>query len=396
VGLYKSKDGGDHWTGPLGADDFGGRGIDSIQVKPGDSSTVFVASGAHGSRGISSTCCNGVDRGANIPDAPHFGLWRSSDGGKTFTLVNQGSTTNCASATPQAVFLGTTPCSPRGASRVAFDPVDPNTVYASFFAKGIWRSNSNGDPGTWTQIFAPLAAPTDASTGAGVERAEFDIVALPNGSTRMYVGVGGGGTLTSRFYRSDSARTGTPTFTNLTNTTSAGYCDPQCNYDDYVYVPRKADGSAWDPDTVYLLGAFAYGEAGTGASNGRAILLSTNAGASFTDMSYDNADDIQPHGVHPDQHSIVTNPANWKQFLETSDGGVIRSNGNFVDDSGDCTAVSHLTGARLALCQAVTKRIPERIQSINEGLNTLHFYMMTFNPTVPARSRAARRTTARG
>ena len=49
VGLYKSKDGGDHWTGPLGAQSFSGRGIGSIQVKPGDSSTVFVGSGAQGS-----------------------------------------------------------------------------------------------------------------------------------------------------------------------------------------------------------------------------------------------------------------------------------------------------------------------------------------------------------
>jgi hypothetical protein len=78
-------------------------------------------------------------------------------------------------------------------------PRDPSTVYASFYAKGIWRSSSNGDSGTWTQIFAPLAAPIDPATGAGVERAEFDVVALPNGDTRMYVGVGGGGSLAARF-----------------------------------------------------------------------------------------------------------------------------------------------------------------------------------------------------
>jgi len=383
VGFYKSKDGGDHWKGPLGQQYFSGRGIGSIQVKPGDSSTIFVATGAHGSRGISSTCCNGVDRGATIPDAPHFGLWRSTDGGQTFTLVNQGSAANCTDKTPTEVFLGTTDCSPRGARRVMFDPVDPDTVYASFYSKGIWRSNSNGDPGTWTQIFTPLAPPLDPATGAGVERAEFDVVALPNGATRMYVGVGGGGTLTARFYRSDSVRTGMPAFTNLTNTTSQGYCDPQCNYDNYVYVPRKADGSPHDPDIVYVLGSNAYGETPSGASNGRAVLLSTDAGASFTDMTYDDADDVQPHGIHPDQHSIVTNPANWKQFIETSDGGVIRSNGNFVDDSGDCTAVHHLSGANLALCLAVTKRIPERLQAINKGLNTLHFYEMTFNPNRP-------------
>ncbi len=386
VGMYKSKDGGDHWKGPIGAQYFSGRGIGSIQVKPGDSSTIFVASGAQGSRGMSSTCCNGMDRGATIPDAPHFGLWRSTDGGETFTLVNQGNATNCTTGTtPTQVFLGQTDCSPRGARRIAFDPVDPDTVYASFFAKGIWRSNSNGDPGTWTQIFAPLAPPIDPATGAGVERAEFDVVALPGGATRMYVGVGGGGTLSAKFFRSDSVRTGTPTFTDLTNTTSQAYCDPQCNYDNYVYVPKKADGSAYDPDTVYLIGSNAYGEAGNGSSNGRAVNVSTDAGVSFTDMTYDDADDTQPHGIHPDQHSIVTNPANWKQFIETSDGGVIRSNGNFVDDSGDCTTVRNLPpgSARLALCQAVTKRIPELLQSINKGLNTLHFYQVTFNPNRP-------------
>jgi hypothetical protein len=390
AGFYRSKDGGKHWSGPLGTAYFNGRGIGSIQVKPGAPATIFVASGAHGSRGLSSTCCTGVDRGLNIPGAPHFGLWRSTDGGETFSLVNQGNATNCTDATPSQTFLGLTPCSPRGARRVHFDPVDPNTVYASFYAKGIWRSNSNGDPGTWTQIFAPLGAPTDPATGAGVERAEFDVVVLPNGATRMYVGVGGGGGQTAKFFRSDSVRTGAPTFTNLTNTTSQGYCDPQCNYDEYVYVPRKADGSAHDPDVVYLLGANVYGEAATGASNGRAVLLSTDAGATFTDMTYDAADNLQPHGIHPDQHSIVTNPADWKQFIETSDGGVVRSNGNFVDDSADCASVVRphptnpaITAARLALCQAVTKRIPERIESLNKGLNTLHFYQMTFNPNRP-------------
>jgi hypothetical protein len=383
VGLYKSKDGGDHWSGPIGSQYFSGRGIGSIQVKPGDSKTIFVGSGAQGSRGISSTCCTGVNRGADIPGAPHFGLWRSKDGGKTFELVNQGNATNCTASTPTEVFNGLTPCSPRGARRIQFDPVDRNTVYASFMAKGIWRSNSNGDPGSWVQIFAPRGGTTSPATGADVERAEFDVVKLANGDTRMYIGVGSGAGQTAKFFRSDSVRTGAPAFTELTNNTSAGYCDPQCNYDNYVYVPRKADGSAWDADTVYLLGSNDYNQAAVGTSNGRAILLSTNAGVSFTDMTYDATDNLQPHGAHPDQHSIVVNPKDWKQFLETGDGGIIRSNGVFVDDSGDCTAVHNLTGTRLATCQTVTSRIPERLQSINKGLNNLHFYQVDFNPNRP-------------
>jgi hypothetical protein len=392
AGMYKSRDGGEDWRGPIGAEYFSGRGIGSIEVRPGDPNTIFVATGAHGSRGISSTCCTGVDRGLNIPGAPHFGLWRSTDGGNTFTLVNQGNTTNCTDATPPQVFLGQTPCSVRGARRVMFDPADPNTVYASFFGKGIWRSNAKGDPGSWTQIFQPQGVVASPATGAGVERAEFDVVTLANGATRMYVGVGGGvnpatgAAIPARFFRSDSVRTGTPTFTNLTNTTSVGFCDPQCSYDAYVYVPRKADGSAHDPDIVYLLGDNEYNEAFFGSSNGRAVLLSTDAGATFTDMTYDATDNLHPNGIHPDQHSIVTNPADWRQFIETGDGGVIRSNGRFVDDSADCPSIVRpssnpaTTAARLALCQAVTKRIPERLQSLNKGLNTLHFYQMTFNP----------------
>jgi hypothetical protein len=99
-------------------------------------------------------------------------------------------------------------------------------------------------------------------------------------------------------------------------------------------------------------------------------------------MTYDATDNLQPHGAHPDQHSIVTKPDDWKTFLETGDGGIIRSNGNFVNDSGDCTAVHHLPAGSnaLARCLAVTDRIPELLQSINKGLNTLHFYQMTYNP----------------
>ena len=66
-----------------------------------------------------------------------------------------------------------------------FDPVDPNTVYVSFFARGIWRSRDLGD--TWEQI-TPRVGP---ATGTA-ERAEFDVVQLGD-ETRMYVGVGGGG-----------------------------------------------------------------------------------------------------------------------------------------------------------------------------------------------------------
>src|SRR6185369_7896827 len=148
-----------------GASSFAARAVGSIAVKPGDGDTIFAASG-RAVRGVSNTCCGGTD--ALIPGAPHFGLYRSQDRGQTWQLVNQGSAALCTAATPDAVSLNTTDCSPRGARRVRIDPVDPNTVYASFFARGIWRSRSSGEP-------------------------------------RMYVGVGGGG-LVAHFRRNDNVR----------------------------------------------------------------------------------------------------------------------------------------------------------------------------------------------
>ena len=181
VGLYRTTNGGKSWAGPIGAGLFGGRAVGSIAVQPGNSNVIFAASG-RGVLGVSNTCCGGVD--ALIPGAPHFGLYRSMNGGSSWELVSQGAPALCTSSTPDQVSLNLTPCAARGARRVMFDPVDPNTVYVSFFARGIWRSRDLGN--TWEQIMAPVG-PVGTT-----ERAEFDVVELPNGETRMYVGVGGG------------------------------------------------------------------------------------------------------------------------------------------------------------------------------------------------------------
>lgn len=400
VGVYKSTDGGNTWKGPFGQDAFYNRTASSLEVKPGDSSTIFVASG-RGIRGISSTCCGGVD--SLIPGAPHFGLWRSTDGGANWTLVNQGANALCTASAPDLVSLNGTACSPRGARRVKIDPVDPNTVYASFFARGIWRSKSNGDPGTWEQIMAPIG-PNPAFT---TERAEFDLVALPNGNTRMYVGVGGGGVY-ARFRRNDDVRTPAAavvktTFVELTSPvqdtpgySSFGYCDPQCFYDQYVFAPAgHFPNSGANPDIVYLSGDNEYSEnnwgplspryqgGNSGRSNGRGVAVSTNAGVSFTDMTDDDSDDFYPVELHPDHHALTVNPRNWKQFFDVGDGGIVRSNGVFVDDSADCVQPKGYTGTRLAFCQMMLSAVPERLEPLNRGLRTLHVYQFSVSPHNP-------------
>jgi hypothetical protein len=399
VGLYVSKDGRKGWRGPLGAEHFFGRGIGSIQVKRGDSKTIFVATG-RSTRGISNNCCGGAD--ALIPGAPHFGVWRSRDEGKSWQLVNQGANALCTASTPDAVSLNETACSPRGARRVMFDPVDPNTVYASFFARGIWRSRANGDPGTWEQIMLPrgfvgLGGPT-------TERDEFDVVALPSGETRMYVGAGGGnytgtGANAARLRRNDAVRN-TPAATAQAawvdfTTYSFAYCEPQCSYDNYVYAPANPENApnAGDPvgvpagiplhDVVYLSGSNQYNEnnTGSGRSNGRAVLLSTDGGATFTDMTEDNRSSSHPGALHPDHHALVVNPNNWGQFFDIGDGGINRSDGVFVNDAADCVTPPHsfVIPARIAFCNVVLSRIPQTLTAINRGLRTLATYTLDYD-----------------
>lgn len=392
VGVYQTKSDGKGWKGPLGSSHFFGRAVGSIEVKPGDSNTIFAGSG-RAVRGVSNTCCGGVD--ALIPGAPHFGVYRSQDEGRSWELVNQGADALCTASHPDVVSLNGTPCSPRGARRIKIDPVDPNTVYASFFARGIWRSRSNGDPGTWEQIFARVG-PASVTT----ERAEFDVVALPNGESRMYVGVGGGG-IVAHFRRSDAVRnppaaTVRTSFAILTsfvqNTpgySSFGYCDGQCSYDNYVYAPAAhAPNSGASPDVVYLLGDNEYAENDhiTGRSNGRGVVVSTNAGVSFFDMTEDSTSFTHPGALHPDHHALLVNPQNWRQFFSLGDGGVSRSNGVFVDDSAKCALPPKLyTGTRLTFCQGLLAQVPQRLTAINRGLRALHFYQLEYDRSNPER-----------
>src|SRR2546426_5571953 len=85
-----------------------------------------------------------------------------------------------------------------------------------------------------------------------------------------------------------------------------------------------------------LGGSYQYSETGV-ISNRPAVVLSTYAGVSFTDMTMDATDDVHPNGIHPDQHFLVTNPSDPFQFFEASDGGIVRTSGQFADVSGHCS-----------------------------------------------------------
>ena len=445
VGIYKSTNGGEHWTklhdacvsnavytcvNP-GKDAFLGRGISSIVVDPTNSNHILVGS-ALAVRGLSHVIGNGgttrLEPGANAP-----GLYESTDGGNTFTEVWNGN-----SATSF------------GVTKVALDPADPTTVYASAFDQGLWRRSPSLDGSATAYDFHQVFAPQFA--GGGTDRTMFALT-RKSGTTRIYLtdgtanGGGISGPLASNFWRTDNgnqpaaallasqAAGATPPpdttvypqtyngWQNLTSKTTASpyfatddFCWAQCWYDEDVYTPAGL------PDTVYVIGANQYGEqpcdtkgvgCGNGRSNGREVLYSNTAGdpdgtansRTFTDLSYDHTERTAswcayaPYfpngclhawgGIHPDQHAIVVNPGNPSQIFEGSDGGMIRTSGTFVDASNDCDSPFRNGGTPLppasgsyAACRRLLSRIPVQIDHLDKKLSsTLQFINVAINPT---------------
>jgi len=368
TGLYESTDGGATWSAPKGTQYFAGNGIGDIVVEPGHPNTLYVGV-TTALRGMTSVCCSGVTR--PVPGAGKWGLYKSTDGGASWTFIHNGSTNVADCVGDLTEWNNGRICSPRGVRNVALDPTDPNTIYAASYARGVWRSNDAG--ATWVQIKPSLNAAVIQT------RPSIAITALPNGKTRMYVYEGNAGQNPSRLFRSDDVASGSPVFTDLTSNNVAdpgwawfGLCGTQCWYDEFVYSP------VGHPDIVYVGGSYSYGQT---IANKRGVVLSTDAGATGTDMTFDGTDSLHPNALHPDQHSIVTNPQNPYQFFETSDGGVVRSSGAFVDRSAWCDDPARgLTPTQKARCQQMLSRIPSLLQGINKGLSTLQFQSLSVSP----------------
>jgi hypothetical protein len=435
LGIYKSTDGGNTWTQlaantsvPAGSGvdcdavfgpgngglqfapaytgpAFNGRAISSIVVDPGNTNILYVSSD-RGVRGVSSVSSGGAVSLA--PGLPPYGLWKSTDGGANFTLLNYQDVCLNPTLPGSAGIIQASFGSSRGVHETALDPNSSSVVYAAPYPQnnaippntkgGVWRSTDSGT--SWTQIKTALNA------ALNTDRASFAVTPIAGGLTRMYVGVGNSSQTAAnraRLFRTDDAVAATDaSFTNLTAIQDASgapnqtlnYCgDPaigaQCWYDNVVYSPPGK------PNVVYLGGAFNYSNYG-GRNNGRAFIRSSDAGLTFSDMTWDattnptppgsccQGNPIAPNGMHPDSHAMVEIPGTDSAIFG-SDGGLVRSSGVFSDISSQCTARG-LTGTDLATCQQLLSAVPSFLYNLNAGLSTLQFQSVSYNALDPLHS----------
>src|SRR5205085_11539660 len=149
--------------------------------------TLYVGS-ARGVRGV------GTPTGGTFSQNPNFppiGLWKSSDGGATFTLIGSPVPVCNNPLLPGGAFISSFG-SFRGVNHVEFDPSASSTVYAGVFGRGIRRSTDSG--ATFAQIFKPASSSSS-------DRTEFAATHLANGKTRIYAGEGANSPTGTAFYR---------------------------------------------------------------------------------------------------------------------------------------------------------------------------------------------------
>jgi photosystem II stability/assembly factor-like uncharacterized protein len=246
-GVYKSTDAGKTWT-RIGLEAT--KQISAIRIHPSNPDLVYVAGQG--------------DRWKGTPDR---GIYRSSDGGRTWTNVLKGQ--NLTS----------------GPSDLSMDPTNPRILYAAFWdhqrlpwqvrsggpGSGIWKSTDGGD--TWTRL----------TEGLPKLMGKIGVSVSPANPDRVYAIVEAekGG-----LYRSDDAgKTWRLLSENRDIQTRSWY-----------YMNITAD--PLNADVVYVMNA--------------PVMKSIDGGRTFTTLP----------AMHGDNHQLWINPKDSRYLANANDGGV--------------------------------------------------------------------------
>jgi hypothetical protein len=386
TGVYRSVDGGDNWTrlSTIIADptvaatpiDFTStRGISAVVVEPGHAQTIYVATT---SAMLGMTAVRGGQSQLTGYVQPRVGLYKTADGGMTWTLIWVPPLDPVIPANPNiTIGAGDTMF---GVREVKLDPRDPHIVYATAWNNAIHRSAPSLESGDAT--FKPIYA--IAGLQGFQDLAMFDVT-VTHGHSRIYAYNGTLGTAEQALYRLDNADVPasalvTGSGANVANTgawvklssndtsqpgsTSRALCSSQCFYDLVVAVPEG------QPQTVFLGGVAT-------PAFGQGTIRSIDGGTSFTAFAIDAQ---TPNNFsHVDVRAIVFHPKDPNIVFVGSDGGVVRSDGTFTSVAGQCASLFN----NPPQCQAVLAEVPSHLYFLNQGLQTLQFYNIALDPHAP-------------
>ena len=316
-GVWKTTDGGATFT-PI-FENAGSLSTGALAIDPTDSDILYVGTGES-------------NPGGGSVAAPGDGVWKTTDGGTTWTHLGLAET--------------------RYIGRVAVDPQNPNTVFVAALGnlfstneeRGLYRSTNGGT--TWTKVLF-----VNNQTGA------VDVAIDPTNSNRIYAAtwerirfpddriLGGPG---SAIWRSDDGGT---TWTELTSGLPASSTEPgrigiavapsspSTIY--AVYADTSGDfegfyrstngGTTWTEQTASGLSSSSFystfgwwfgriwihpDNANEIWADGVRLYRSTNGGSSFSQIG---------NSMHVDHHAQWFYPPNPDIIIKGNDGGVYRS-----------------------------------------------------------------------
>jgi uncharacterized repeat protein (TIGR01451 family) len=272
-GILKSMNGGANWAHVSG-DFFEAVSVSRLIVDPTNPNHLYasVLRGRGGAR--------------RTTPAVHsrFGIWESTDGAATWTLLKEAKDES------------------NGATDIELDPRNPQTLYASFWGDAIYKSTDGG--ANWSPVMNGLPVADYAS-----HQTRFSIaISHP-------VGAGVGATLYAGFDWEDAAGDHPSRVFKSTDGAASwvmlpggedpekveDYCGGQCFYDNVIEVDPT------NPNIVFAAGQFDY-DIGSGG-----IFRSDDGGQTWRNLGWDQ---------HPDFHAFAFDPSNTAHILSGSDGGV--------------------------------------------------------------------------